>query len=160
MLFSTGQSCNQGAAAQRAEGVHQQGALQRGLRRVRHRPLGLAWGLARALQPPHGDAGQRGCQRSARGHEGAHRCVRLWLTQPCCGKLLKLCLVASVVSRSIQIEEIGIFFLSSPWCLLLAVGSCAQQVSWELGKEVLCCRLKLSRGLIVTPLFFPDTCSF
>lgn len=75
LLFPAGQSCNQGAAAQRAEGVHQQGALQRGLRRVRHRPLGLARGLARALQPPHGDAGQRGCQRSARGHEGAHRCV-------------------------------------------------------------------------------------
>lgn len=79
LLFSTGKSCHQGAAAQRAEGVHQQGALQRGLRRVSHCPLGLARGLARALQPPHGDAGQRRCQRRARSHESAHRCVLPWL---------------------------------------------------------------------------------
>lgn len=75
VLFPAGQGCHQGAAARGAAGVHQQGALQRGLRRLRHRALGLARGLARALQPPHGDAGQRRPQRRARGHEGAHRSV-------------------------------------------------------------------------------------
>lgn len=123
LLLSTGQSCHQGAAAQRAEGVHQQGALQRGLRRVSHRPLGLARGLARALQPAHGHAGQRRRQRRARSHESAHRCVLpclLWEALPC----------ASFLTHCIQIEEIGIFFLSSPWawCLLLAVESCSAGV--------------------------------
>lgn len=52
------------------------------------------------------------------------------------------------------------FLLLFPWAwwLSLAVESCAQQVPWELGKEVLCCRLELSRDF-VTPCF-PDTCSF
>lgn len=70
-----GQSRHQRAAAGRPAGGHQQSALQRGVRRVGHCPLGLARGLAAALHPADGDAGQRGCQCCARGHEGPHRSV-------------------------------------------------------------------------------------
>lgn len=39
------------------------------------------------------------------------------------------------------------------WCLSLAVESCARQVSWELGKEVLCCSSELSRDFDFNTLF-------
>lgn len=70
---SAGEGGHPGAAARRAAGVDKQGALQRGLRRVGHRPLGLAGGLAPALQPAHGDAGERGPARRPRGHARADR---------------------------------------------------------------------------------------
>lgn len=74
-LCTPGQSRYQRAAAERPAGGHQQSPLQRGVRRVRYRPLGLARGLAAALHPADGDAGQRGCQCCAWGHEGPHRSV-------------------------------------------------------------------------------------
>lgn len=154
LLLSTGKSCYQGAAAQRAEGVHQQGALQCRLRCVGHRPLGLARGLARALQPAHGDAGQRRCQCGARSHESAHRSVAAMAGPGCSRQLFRLFLVplSCHVSSKLRKSE---FSSSLPWawCLLLALELCAQQVSWELGKEVLCCRLELSRYFDSNTLF-------
>lgn len=122
VLFSPGKSCYSGAAAQRAEGVHQQSALERGLRRVRHRPLGLARGLARALQPPHGDAGQRGCQRRARSHEGAHRCVGSRAGQGCWKKLLRLFLVPVFCRVSSELRKLE--FSSSLLLSLVPVTGC------------------------------------
>lgn len=71
--FSAGQGRHPGAVAQRLEGVGEQGALQCGLRGVSHRALGLARSLAPALQPAHGDAGERGPPRRPRSHARAHR---------------------------------------------------------------------------------------
>lgn len=93
MLSPAGQGGDPGAAAPRAARVHQQSALERGLRRVRHRALGLARGLARALQPADGDAGQRGCQRRARSHEGAHRSVGATAGPGCSRELFRLFLL-------------------------------------------------------------------
>lgn len=68
-----GQSCHQRAAARRAAGGHQQSSLQRRVRHLSHRALGLARGVATAIHAADGDAGQRRRQCRARGHEGPHR---------------------------------------------------------------------------------------
>lgn len=73
LLSSPGKGRHPGTVAQRPEGIHKQGALQRGLRGVSHRTLGLARGLATALQPAHGDAGERRRERRPRCHAGADR---------------------------------------------------------------------------------------
>lgn len=73
-LFSSpGKNCHPGAIAQWLKGVDKQGALQRGLCGVSHRSLGLARSLAPALQPAHGDAGERRLKRSPRRHASAYR---------------------------------------------------------------------------------------
>lgn len=56
-LPTAGQSRHQELTAQRPARIHQQGAIQRRVRRVSHRTLGLARGLAAALHPADGNVG-------------------------------------------------------------------------------------------------------
>lgn len=74
--------------------------------------------------------------------------------------LLKLCLVASVLSRSVQIEKKWNFLPLFPPLPVAGCGVVCSAGVMRAGEGGAVLQVKAQQGFDCNTLFFPDTCSF